>query len=208
MDRARLAHVYWIGGSPCAGKSSIAQMLAEQYHLHYYQCDALFAAHQQRARPEEQPALTRLATLSCDEIWLPSIPEQVARVQAIYTEEFAMVLEDLLALRPNCPILAEGAALMPALVLPHLSDRRQAIWITPTPAFQRMHYSRRPWIHDVLRTCSDPDQAFTNWMARDETFAQWVNEQTATLGLRLIQVNGQRALAEMTTIVAAWLQFM
>ena len=88
-------HLYWIGGSPCAGKSTVAQGLADRYNLHYYQCDAWFPDHQQRASPIYQPTLQRLAALSCDEIWLPPVADQVARVQAIYREEFAMILDDL-----------------------------------------------------------------------------------------------------------------
>lgn len=200
----RLSHVYWIGGSPCAGKSTIAQALADRYTLAYYQCDALFSVHQRRAQPAQQPTLHRLATLSCDEIWLPPVADQVARVQAIYQEEFALVLEDLQALPADRPLLVEGAALMPALVLPYLLDRRQAIWITPTPAFQRTHYAQRPWIHAVLRDCSDPAQAFQNWMARDEAYAAWIKEEATTLGLAAVQVDGQQPIDATTQQVAKW----
>jgi hypothetical protein len=199
-----LAHIYWIGGSPCAGKSTIAQTLADRYNLHYYPCDFWFEAHQQRAQPEQQPILYRLAGLSCDQIWLPPVVEQVTRVQAIYTEEFAMILADLQALPRTSPILAEGAALLPACVWRQLTDRRRAIWITPTPAFQRRHYAQRPWIHDVVRTCSDPEQAFANWMARDEAYARWIEEQTTALGLSLVQVDGRQTIGDLIEYVADW----
>lgn len=197
-----LSHVYWIGGSPCAGKSTIAQTLAERYRLHYYQCDSWFEIHQQHAHPARQPFLHRLARMACDEIWLPPVAEQVARVQAIYTEEFAMILTDLQALPCTRPILAEGAALLPACVLPHLAEQCHAIWLTPTSAFQRFHYAQRPWIHDVVRNCSDPAQAFENWMARDEAYAHWINQQTAALGLSLIQVDGQQTISDLMEDVA------
>lgn len=200
----RLSHVYWIGGSPCAGKSTVAQALADQYNLHYYPCDGWFAEHQRRADPAQQPTLQRLASLSCDEIWLPPVAEQVARVQAIYREEFAMILNDLCALPTDRPILAEGAALMPPLVFPYLHERRQAIWLTPTPTFQRTHYAQRPWIHAVLHSCTASVQAFQNWMARDEAYAHWINGQTTGVGLQLLQVDGQQSLSEMAELVAAW----
>ena len=204
MTRADFDQIYWIGGSPCAGKSTIAQTLADRYNLHYYQCDSWFETHQQRAQPEQQQFLSQLAGLSCDQLWLPPVAEQVTRVQAIYTEEFAMILADLLALPRTRPILAEGAALLPTCVWRHLADRRRAIWLTPTPAFQRFHYAQRPWIHDVVRTCSDPAQAFANWMARDEAFARWVNQQAMALGFQVLVVDGNRSLAENQTIVADW----
>ena len=198
------AHVYWIGGSPCAGKSTVAQALADRYNLHYYPCDAWFAEHQRRADATHQPTLQHLATLSCDEIWLPPVAEQVARVQTIYQEEFALILDDLRILPSERPILAEGAALMPPLVLPYLLERRQAIWLTPTPAFQRTHYARRPWIHDVLQECTDATQAFQNWMARDEAYAAWIKEQALVADLRLLQVDGRQSSEELTAQVATW----
>ena len=197
-------HVYWIGGSPCAGKSTVAQALADRYNLHYYPCDAWFAEHQRRADAMHQPTLQHLATLSCDEIWLPPVAEQVARVQAIYHEEFALILDDLRTLPSGRPIVAEGAALLPQLVLPYLPRQQQAIWLTPTPAFQRTHYAQRPWIHDVLRASTDATQAFQNWMARDEAYAALINDQATAAGLRLVQVDGQQTSDALTVLVAAW----
>ncbi len=37
--------VYWIGGSPCSGKTSIASILSEKYGLFYYQADNYFDNH-------------------------------------------------------------------------------------------------------------------------------------------------------------------
>lgn len=207
MRTDTFAHIYWIGGSPCAGKSTVAQALADRYNLHYYQCDAAFSAHQRRASPIHQPTLQRLATLSCDEIWLPPVAEQVARVQTIYREEFALILDDLRALPAERPILAEGAALMPSLVQPYLSKPWQAVWLTPTSAFQRLHYGQRPWIQEVLQASSNVAQAFANWMARDEAYAAWVNAQVRAAGLHLIQVDGRQSSDELTAQTAAWFTF-
>lgn len=204
MGTDTFAHLYWIGGSPCAGKSTVAQALADRYNLHYYQCDAAFPEHQRRASPIHQPTLQRLAALSCDEIWLPPVADQVARVQAIYREEFPMILDDLCVLPTDRPILVEGAALMAPLVLPYLLRPQQAIWLTPTPAFQRTYYAQRPWIQEVLRSCTDAAQAFANWMARDEAYAAWVNAQATAAGLRLVQVDGRQRSDELTAQVAIW----
>jgi len=37
--RARLQHVYWIGGGSGAGKSTIARRVAAQHGLHVYSTD-------------------------------------------------------------------------------------------------------------------------------------------------------------------------
>ena len=62
--------------------------------------------------------------------------------------------------------------------------------MVPTAQFQRKHYGQRPWVADVLRDCSDPEQAFDNWMRRDELFARWVRRSALFHGLQTIIVDG------------------
>ena len=191
-----MTHIYWLGGSPCAGKSTIAEMLANRYNLHYFNCDHAFARHQQQSNPSDQPTLYGLGERTCDEIWLVPVAEQVARVIAIYEEEFPLILADLQALSTNQPILAEGAALMPRLVARQSAWCNQAVWVVPTPTFQQHHYAQRPWIRDVLKECSDPAQAFANWMQRDETFADYIATTATRHDLSLLQVDGTQTVAQ------------
>jgi len=197
-----LSHVFWIGGSPCAGKSSIAKILVDKYKLQYYECDHQFGKHQARVVPDRRPAFHQLSRMSWDEIWMRPVPVQVAAEFDIYREEFEMIVEDLLALPGSPPILAEGAALLPDCVVEVLMNRRQAIWITPTEGFQRTHYPRRPWIQEILRQCSEPQQAFQNWMDRDVAFAKQVAGRAAELGLALIKVDGMMTITETAAIAA------
>ena len=54
--RARLRHVYWIGGGSGAGKSTIARRLADRHGLRLYATDDVMADHARRSTPEEAPA--------------------------------------------------------------------------------------------------------------------------------------------------------
>ena len=81
---------------------------------------------------------------------------------------------------------------MPCLVAPLINTMHSALYMVPTASFQREHYSKRPWIADVLRDCSDPAQAFDNWMRRDEKFARWVRRTAYAYGLQTIIVDGSR----------------
>lgn len=198
-----MTHLYWLGGSPCAGKSTIAEILASRYNLHYFSCDNAFTRHQQQSDPITQPTLYGLAARTCDEIWLVPVAKQVARVIAIYEEEFPLILADLQALPSDRPILAEGAALMPALVAQQISGLQQAAWVVPTPAFQRHHYAQRPWIRDVLKECSDPGQAFANWMQRDEAFAHYIAKTATQHGLPLLRVDGKQTADQNANWVAS-----
>src|SRR5688572_13227921 len=71
-----LAHVYWIGGSPCSGKSSIAQELAETYGLQLYQADDAYVRHANVVTLERQPIFHKIVHLSPDELWMRAVEEQ------------------------------------------------------------------------------------------------------------------------------------
>jgi hypothetical protein len=45
------SQAYFIGGSPCSGKSTIAEMISRQYQLEYYKVDEYEGEHLQRCHP-------------------------------------------------------------------------------------------------------------------------------------------------------------
>ncbi len=199
--RRALARVYWIGGSPCSGKTSIAGALVERYGLRYYDCDHAFYRHNEIITPEKQPVFYRVMHLSSEALWMRPVAQQTAEEIAIYREEFPLIVEDLLALPGPGPVLAEGASLLPECVAPLLADPRRAIWVVPSAEFQWHHYSRREWAKDHIKDTSDPQQAFQNWMQRDITFARFVRQEAEQRSLRVLVVDGERALAENLRLV-------
>jgi len=200
----RLATVWWIGGSPCAGKTSLARLLAARYGLGTYHCDDGYAGRQARANGEGQPRLHALQTATCDEIWLGEVGTMVADELQAYGEELPMIVEELVTLGGG-PLLVEGTALLPERVAALLGGRRRAIWVVPTEEFQRRHYAQRAWTAEVVSGCSDPGRAWANWMARDAAFARRVADQAAALGLPVLWVDGRRTLERTAQVVAAWL---
>lgn len=196
-----LAHVYWIGGSPCSGKSSIAAALAGEFGFAVYSCDDAFYRHREIVDPHRHPVFHRLGRASCDELWMRPVTRQVAEEIALYDEEFPFIIDDLRAMSNDRPIVAEGAALMPHLLSALGIARDRTIWLVPTPAFQREHYSRRDWRHAVLAECAEPDAAWDNWMERDTGFARYVHDESVALGRACIVVDGGRSLDEILTQV-------
>lgn len=194
--REGLGHVFWLGGSPCTGKSSIADGLAARHELTVYRCDDAFYDHKERIDPGEQPVFSRLAWASCDGIWLRPVGQQIREEIALYREEFPMILRDLAALPSDRPILAEGAALLPELVGGLGVPPERAIWVVPTEAFQRRCYGERAWRHEVLRDCSDRAEAWERWMARDAGFAREVARGAGERGYRVITVDGRRSIIQ------------
>lgn len=194
--------VLWIGGSPCAGKSTIAATLASKHGFELYRCDEALEAHLQRVEPASQPMMHKLAHTSWNDLWMRPVEVQIREELTFYREEFPMVVGDLLGFPPATAVIAEGTALLPELVAPLLTSPHQGVWIVPTPGFQREHYAQRPWIGDILRQCDDPAQAFDNWMGRDSGFADAIEHSAGQHELHLVRVDGSRSIAEMVAVVA------
>jgi hypothetical protein len=194
--RPNLDHIYWIGGSACAGKSSITDILAQLHKLHVYRCDDAFYEHEKIITQSKQPIFYKLTHLTSDELWLRPVDRQITEEIAMYREEFPLILEDLLILPTTQPIIVEGNALLPEQVCQFISDPRRAIWIVPTAEFQHHHYTRRDWAHNIVATCSDPEQAFQNWMQRDIGFAGVITNHATKQGMRVLLVDGKHSLAE------------
>lgn len=191
-------------GSPCAGKSTWADALAEQYGIAVYHVDDQSSRHWKHLTPEKHPTLYRWTHASWDELWMQ--PQDALLRQAIgcYTDHFSLILEDLLATDPSVPLLAEGTALLPSLVAALSVNPQQALCAVPTEQFQRELYARRDFIHHILRDCRDPDRAFKNWMDRDVAFARWVAGEARQHGFHVIVNDGSSTVEDNIAWVARY----
>src|SRR5688500_3759889 len=128
--RAALAHVLWIGGATDAGKSSVAQALAARHGLQEYHYDRYDrrepGGHWARADPMRHPHMHQSIGRSPEESWVHTTPEEMlAGWLRVAPERFSLTLEDLQALPPTPPIIAEGYGFLPELVAPLLSSPHQ-----------------------------------------------------------------------------------
>jgi hypothetical protein len=194
--------VYWIGGSPCSGKSSIAEILAHKHGFVVYHGDDHFYDHVAAADPDSQPRLHRLREFTWEALFMRPVAEQVADEIAIYHEEFDPILEDLRELRGESRLIVEGAALLPGRVAPLLPDSSHAIFVIPSGPFQRATYAERSWPEDILAGCRDPEQAWSNWMTRDEQFGRYVAAEANALSLAVLHVDGSGSLEQNARVVA------
>lgn len=197
-----LNNVFWIGGSPCAGKSSLSEVLAKRFNLDVYHVDDSFELHSQRFDPARQPALTRWCAATWNERWSQPVRSLLREVIACYAEHFALILEDIRAAVKKKPLLVEGSALLPKPVANVLAGRNHAIWMIPSADFQREHYAKREWVRGIIEQCDNPPAAFANWMERDAQFAQWLTAEVNALELALLRVDEKRTVEKNVSIVA------
>jgi 2-phosphoglycerate kinase len=199
-----LAHVLWIGGSPCAGKSSITRLLGDGLGLDVYHCDEAFADHRQTLDAAKHPMLFKWTTSTWDELWAQPVETLLSEAITCYREHFQLVVADLASLPASQPLLVEGNCLLPDLVRPWLTSRDQAIWVVTSADFVRTHYPKRgPWVQEIVNQCTDPPQALQNWMDREVRFAAWITERVQNLGLSLLLVDGTQTNVDAAARVEA-----
>jgi len=190
-----LHDVYWIGGAPGAGKSTVARGLAERYGLRLYATDDVMGDHASRSR--DTPLLERFLAMTMDERWVERSPaEMLETFHWFRGEGFGLIVDDLRAMPDGPAVVAEGFRLLPHLVRP-LAAPHRALWLIPTPTFYRTALDLRGW--PVAARTSDPERARRNLTERDRMFA---DRLTREAGDAAIHQDGSMTEAETLDLIA------
>ncbi|MBE5795537.1 MAG: hypothetical protein E7323_12750 [Clostridiales bacterium] len=195
--------IYYIGGSPCSGKSTVAAALAETCGLTYFKVDDHLDRYMQMGASDQKVCCAKLGQMTPEQIWMREPAEQCKEELQIYEEIFEYVLADLKTLDSQQGIITEGAAFLPKLAKHMGIPQGRYLSITPTKEFQVFHYRQREWVPYVLQECSDKAKAFDNWMERDALFAKAVQQQCDDAGYVSIVNNGEIPVETLTEQVAA-----
>lgn len=167
-----LSHVYWIGGTGCAGKSTIAKKLAAQYRLAIYHCDDHFLEHFARVEAEQLPLPTMAevhANRSAGRMMLGEDQGDIdhgkymAMCFAAWQEDFTLVVDDL-RLMPRQPTIVEGVTVVPWLVA-KIAPRSRVVTMVGYDSFRRETYMNPDRPELVLKRFSesvDPVRALEN----------------------------------------------
>ena len=194
--------IFYIGGSPCSGKSTVAETLAARYGLAHFKADDHLDTFTTRGAAAGFPVCRRILGMSPDETWMRPPHLQCREELAYYTEIAPFVTEELRQL-PNQRILAEGAAFLPLLMQEQGIPPTRYIAIIPSRDFQISRYCQRPWVPHVLRDCTDPEAAFANWMERDVLFAEDIRQQCMHAGYSCLLTDGSVSPEDRLAQVAA-----
>jgi len=188
--RARLDHVYWIGGGSGAGKSAVSRRIAARHGLRHYSTDDAMSDHAGRSTPEDSPFLTEFLAMDLDERWVHRSPDTMLETFHWFRGEgFGLIVEDLLQLPRKPGVVVEGIRLLPHLVKPLLSRPRQAVWLLPTPEFRRAALEKRGSLWAIAGRTNDPERALHNLLERDRLFTERLQEETGRLDLTVIKVD-------------------
>jgi hypothetical protein len=195
--------IYWLSGSPCAGKTSVSTALAQRFDWNVYHCDEWEGQQRHRAESERHPYWFAYSRLTGDELWLMPVQQHIAVAQRAYDEQFALILEDLAMFLEvdSRPLLYDGYV-SPQNLAPLITTKAQAFYLIATEAFQVQYYEQRPWIDAILAGISNREKAWKNWMKRDASIAGMLEDEVQIYKMPYLLVDGSITLAETIERVA------
>jgi 2-phosphoglycerate kinase len=199
--------VYWLGGGSGAGKSTVARLVARRFDLGIYDTDRAMEDHGTRADPSKSALLREFAAMGMDERWVNRLPQvMLESFHWFRGEAFDLIVQDLLALPDDRPVVAEGLRLLPSLVKPLLASNDRAAWLVPTPKFRRAAFDARrpdgaPW--RFVDQTSNPERALANLLERDRMFSEQVKDECRRLGLQVIDIDVGLSAVDAAALVAA-----
>lgn len=193
--------IYWIGGSPCCGKSTISEMLVKEFGFEMYKCDDHLDRYTEIGVENGVEIMKKVKSMDLDETWFRDIDEQVEDEFEFYRESLKIIVEDLEKNYKGKSVLIEGAVLLPKFIKNNGIDYSNYICMVPTKEFQIDKYSKREWVKYYLQGCSDTKKAFEIWMERDIRYAEIVKKEANNYGMNVIVVDGSKSIDDNYLIV-------
>lgn len=186
--------ILFIGGSPCSGKSTAAELISKEYGAYYFKVDDHLGELIAAAAAQGKAACAGISGLSADGNWLREPRIQCEEEFRIYGETAPFIFDKIGEISAEL-IITEGAAYTPQVMKAYGAENYIAI--IPSPEFQISHYKQRKWVKYVLAECSDKEKAFDNWMQRDILFAQQVKAECEKMGIPCMVNDGTKTVEEL-----------
>jgi hypothetical protein len=138
--------------------------------------------------------------MSPDERWLDMNAAEMAQFSLeMNTERFRKMVDDVLALPRSPLVVMEGTPLLPWLVEDYLDSTENAVWLIPTPEFQRERLFERPTT--TWDETSDPARALANRIEREHRVTEAIERAAEERGFTTLRVDGTRDLSRMQVAV-------
>lgn len=200
--------IYWLGGSTCAGKTTISNILSEKYGFIVYHCDEYLAKHIEKSNAQEHPNLNQVSKISWNDILSMKVEEYLKWTIGLFKEEFKMILEDLYKFSDGSPILVEGVGLLPELINNEISDINHAIWIVADELFYKRHQMERKELFERIKECSNPDQALENYINYDLAMGRYIMNDAKRFGLSAIQIGDDCEIMKKVETISSYFKLV
>lgn len=160
--KKELENVYIIGGNACAGKTTMAKMLAEKYGFTLYQMDMHYDEHRSVADEKNQPNMC----YPTDDIYAffnRPVKEYADSLRRAVKEESQMVLIDLIKLPKDKPIVAD--VLFTSDDIEGIIPKERAVFISSNKELVINDYFNRPEkrdFYECVKSFPNADKSFEN----------------------------------------------
>ena len=85
------SNIYFLLGCPCAGKTTVGNILVQKYNMYYFSGDSRRFDYYKFAEKEKQPFMT----MDASDFWDWSLEEMVAWEKGVISEQTPYILNDL-----------------------------------------------------------------------------------------------------------------
>ena len=160
----------------------------------------------QSITPEGQPTLTQWQAQSWEQRWMQPIDDLLTFVLQAYDEALEFCLQEIKTIPDSQPTLIEGNPLRPGHVKALAASSHHAIWLIAEDHDLKHYYHQRSWAKEIVNTCSQPDQAFENWIQRDIHFAHQINQECVKENFIYLMSERNTTIMERARQVAAHFQ--
>ena len=192
-DHPQRGFLLLVGGSSCAGKTTLCRTLSEQHGIRCFSIDDHLGKYALKGQENGFPVCMHQKLLSPEEFWMRDPVEMCEELIGFYREIFPFVMEDLRSAAEEEPLIAEGIALMPELVMQEMPGLAgsvslydaEYVCMVAEETFQVQHFREREWVPLLLEGCADKEKAFSNWMKREKFFAEHIKQAAEHLGCRM-----------------------
>lgn len=194
----KFSNIYWLGGGSGAGKSTIAQRLAEANGYELYSTDNVMGDHSSRCIASDCPYLESFKPMSMDERWVNRTPKAMLDTFHWFNGEgFNLIIEDLRKYPADSKVIVEGFRLLPKLVKPYLSTLTHGLWLIPTPEFRLNAFENRGTLWDIPNKTTQPDKALKNLLSRDAMFTDRLSIEAKSEECPLMVMDGKKTEDEL-----------
>jgi RimJ/RimL family protein N-acetyltransferase/dephospho-CoA kinase len=194
-----IKNVYFICGTACAGKTTMAKLLAEKHGFYLYDMDKEYAAHRAIAQEEYQPD-TCYHGKNFHEQWMRPIKEQARWSMNTLKEQTEMVLIDLIKLSEKQIVVAD--VLYSPDYIQELVDYHQLVFLTVDKARIRETYFNRPEkreFYEYVKQQELQDTYFDNIFQSLEQVNEMEQERMRDSGFLCIERTADSTREEMLT---------
>jgi hypothetical protein len=200
--KAKLEQVYWVSGTACSGKTTVARALAEKFELGLYNADEMYAQHMTMASPEYQPSMCRqfpdLRSWFCQ-----PLDEYSKGLDTNLREALDMVIIDAICLSRERPLVVEGS--FSPKWLQHIAPSQRFAFMYARPELVRRDFFAREDKQDVLAAINalpDGERVREHVLNVVEHSArQWI-ETALQCGVQMFERTDHVAVAERVTLLA------